>query len=286
MGFDRFIEQAWQDHADHTEAVAERLAEVPRRITTPAQVAPLARLVLHVFGEHLGRWQDGQRLLEALRDHVRDDAAAASALRVGHAALALAQGGAAPGLDTEERIATLACASAIGLGRNELARASSWFLQAIDLAATEPVRPRRALAVAANNLACAVGELPERTPEQRRTMLAAAHAARVEWERAGTWLETERAEYVLAKSYLKAGDAAAAQRHATQCLEICEHHQAPAFERFFAHEALGHAAHAGGDRLAFEAALSSTQTQFDALSADDRTACGADLQALKGLPRA
>src|SRR5688572_1370988 len=117
MSFDSFVEQAWQDHADHTEAVAERLANSPRRITTPAQVAPLVRLVVHVFGEHLGRWQDGQRLLDALREHphTRGDAAAESALRVGSAALTLAQGGSAPALDAEERLASLASASAISL---------------------------------------------------------------------------------------------------------------------------------------------------------------------------
>lgn len=280
MSFDSFIEQAWHDHADHVEAVAERLASGPHRITTPDQVAPLVRLVVHVFGEHLGRWQDGQRLLDVLREHTRGDAAAESALRVGSAALTLAQGGSAPALDAEERIASLASAAAVALGRDETARASSLLMHALDLAAAAPVLPRRALAVATNNIASALGEQAERTPEQQRTMLAAAHASRVEWERAGTWLETERAEYVLAKSYLKAGDAAAAQRHAAQCLAICERSDAPPFERFFAHEALACAARAAGDGAAFAREAQAARLQFDAIDSADQPACRAELDAL------
>ncbi len=53
-------------------------------------------------------------------------------------------------------------------------------------------------------------------------MIAAAQAGRRFWALAGTWLETERAEYRLAMTWLQAGDATQARHHAQQCLAIVQ----------------------------------------------------------------
>lgn len=66
--FDAFLDSAWADHADRADEVAERLALSRGLVTSPAQLQPFVMLATHVYGEHLGRWADGVRLLESLRE--------------------------------------------------------------------------------------------------------------------------------------------------------------------------------------------------------------------------
>ena len=67
MSYADFIATAWNDHADDAGAVAARLAEAQARPPTAADIVPFARLVTHVYGEHLARWQAGVDLLVSLR---------------------------------------------------------------------------------------------------------------------------------------------------------------------------------------------------------------------------
>ena len=70
MSFTDFVTHAWDEHATQPATVAERLAtEGVALVTEPAHVAPLAQLVHHVLGEHLGRWDDGLAALHALAAH-------------------------------------------------------------------------------------------------------------------------------------------------------------------------------------------------------------------------
>ncbi len=64
--FDAFLSRCWADHADHAEAVAGRLRTDTPEPVTSAQVAALARLVVHLLGEHLGRFDDAHWRLSAL----------------------------------------------------------------------------------------------------------------------------------------------------------------------------------------------------------------------------
>src|SRR5947207_11089700 len=65
--FDAFLDAAWADHGDHPDAVAQRLSGSLSVIGSAAQIAPYARLVAHVYGEHLGRFDEGIALLESMR---------------------------------------------------------------------------------------------------------------------------------------------------------------------------------------------------------------------------
>ena len=267
--------------------MAERLKTARALLTQSPQVGALARILVHVFGEHLGDWSGAQRELALLQEHAlcQTDAQATSAVRVAQAALALAQGQVPQGakLTDEERVRALASASAICLGREELGNASDLFDLSLKLAALLPPACRgfeRALAVAANNLACALGELPLRSEEQDAQMVKAAQSARRYWELAGTWLETQRADYVLAKSHLRAGHLPAAASHAVDCLNLCQANQASALDLFFAHEIAALAAQALGYGAAFEAARQSALQAFDALDAQDQAAAQAERDAL------
>lgn len=118
--------------------------------------------------------------------------------------------------------------------------AEKYLRQALDKAeniiAADPAN--RILAVTANNLVCALEEKNILNSEQMALMLLTARAARKYWQISGTWLETERAEYRLARSYLKAGDFISSIIHANLCLTICETNKADALEFFFAYEAI------------------------------------------------
>ena len=109
-------------------------------------------------------------------------------------------------------------------------------------------------------------------------MLQAAAVGRRYWARAGTWLETERAEYRLARCWLAAGDPAQARQHAQACLALVDAQPAPpALERFFACEALALTERAAGQAAAEAAAVDGMRRAFEHLSAEDQVWCQASL---------
>ena len=146
------------------------------------------------------------------------------------------------------------------------------------LAEADPAH--RALAVAGNNIACALEEKPGRSAAERELMILAATTGRIYWQRAGTWLETERAEYRLAMSWLQAGDAAQARKHALACRSLVQANAGPALESFFASEALARAEHATGNSAALAAAVQEAGISFATLDENDRSFCQPTLDEL------
>jgi hypothetical protein len=112
-------------------------------------------------------------------------------------------------------------------------------------------------------------------------MVLAAQTARTYWGIAGTWLQWERAEYRLAKTYLQAANPARSLEHAQKCLEISHLNSAPALELFFGHEALALAHKAMGNTAEFAEAATHATSYFDALGADDQVWCAAALVSLR-----
>ena len=289
MSFEEFVQAAWADHADQTEAVAQRLRDSLHHVTEADQVAPYAGLIAHVFGEHLGEWDAGITLLHALRDRPAGHASAQTlaVLARQEATLRHAAGDSPPfdGLDNDDRIAALASAASMLAGRADWARAIASFEQALTGAADGLARSspaNRALAVAGNNLAAALEEKRDRNAEHIRAMLVAARAGLSYWRIAGGWLEEERAGYRLARSCLQASEPAAAVQAALNCLAVCEANDAPAFERFFGHAALALAQRAAGDVAAFEASRQAARHWLEQVPQDERAWCDADLAELEG----
>ena len=261
MNFDDFLSAAWNDHADRSREVADRLAASLDRVTAPEHVAPYARIVTHVFGEHLGEWERGVRLLGSLRGLPAFDGGAAteSAVARGVGTLRYAEGDATAiaALTRDDAIAALAVASSAFVGQRAFGRAIPAFDDALErarggLADGSPAL--RALAISGNNLAAALEEKFDRDGAETEAMVAAARSALTYWKRAGTWLEEERAEYRLAQSLLCAGRPVDAMAAARRCIDVCEGHEAPALERFFAHAAMAIAARDAGDGTAFASA--------------------------------
>ncbi len=287
MDFDSFLDQAWNDHAEQPAAVAERLAGTGLALLQQeSQVQQLAALAQHVHGEHLGRWAEGlafQQRLAALPLVAAGSPAAASLQRFS-AVLKLAGGLAdeRPGLPAGEAARITAMAAA-ALGPHDTARAGALLVEAAAAAQALPdTDPAvRALAVAGNNLACALEDLPARSEAERALMIHAAGTAREFWARAGTWLETERAEYRLARTWLKAGDPARAQQHARQCLDIVQANCDVPLEHYFGLEALALAQRAAGEAEACAATLARMRVTFDALDDGDKGWCRPALAAFE-----
>ncbi|MGC4078726.1 MAG: hypothetical protein QM702_17140 [Rubrivivax sp.] len=105
---------------------------------------------------------------------------------------------------------------------------------------------RQAFAATAHNVTQAL-RLGPREPALDTLMIEMAELERRAWERAGTWMHVERADYHLALCHAVLGHGAEAQAHAAACIAACEAHGAEPSERFFAHECAVHAAHAAGD---------------------------------------
>jgi hypothetical protein len=288
MSFDAFIESAWTDHADHPDAVAVRLEESLALVEAPAQIPAYVRLVTHVFGEHLGQWQRGIALHDALRRAAAgDDSAGSAAIARGIATLRYCSGDTSvlAALALEDKIMVLATAASALAGQQRFLPAVDAYTQALTLA--QPGLPAgspaaRALAASGNNLASALEGKRDRNAAETAGMVGAAEGALRYWKLAGTWLEEERAEYRLARSLLQAGDAPGAVHSAARCIDICSENHAPPFELFFAYAAHAIALRAASEHAASAAARPRALEQYALLAPDEQVWCKSDLQELGG----
>ena len=290
MDFNTFIGKAWHDHAADPPAVAQRLGEGMALVADESQLARLADLAHHLHGEHLGAWRAGMAFVERLATlpAYAPDGVSGRALRRCAQSLALSEGlgGAAANLDAlspSDRIRVGAMAAA-NLAERDTGRAQRLLQDALDqaersgLGAADPMN--RALAVTSNNLAGTLEHKTDRSTDERELMILAAQTARRYWERAGTWLETERAEYRLAMTWLQAGDSARAREHAQACLDIVAANGAVALERLFGWEVLGLVEHAAGDPAARAQSLARAREAYAELDEADQAWCAASLEAL------
>lgn len=266
MTLDEFVSKGWQDHATDAAGVFARLPDGLALVTGTNQLPALAALTVHVAGEHLGKWNEGVALLDRIAALPAFDATSAAGKLVmrskavlhhcagdreaeARAFAAGCSGGEIP--EASDRIRVLAVAASALAYQKRLEEARADFEECVRLAAygpkaTDPAA--RALAVTAHNIAVEFENRPELTKDERALMIRAAYVSRDFWKIAGGWREAERAEYRLAMSHIKANDAAAAVRHATQCRKIVEENGSDAGELAFAREALSRAKLKGGDR--------------------------------------
>jgi hypothetical protein len=287
MDFDAFINTAWTDHATDPAAVADRiLGQALALVTEENRVVPMAHLAQHVFGDHLARWSEGLAFLDQVTALPVTQGAAAQAVARFQAALKLAGGLAdtRAALDTSERIRVTALAAA-QLGAHDATRSLA-LLDEGAAAAEHAALPdkdlaHRNLAIAGNGIASTLEEMPSRSEAQAQLMLRAAQVARRFWALAGTWVETERADYRLALSHLQAGLLPQARQHAQDCLEIVRAHGSVPLEAFFAWEALGRVERAAGNATGHAQAVAQAEAAFLGLAAGDKGWCQASLDGLK-----
>ena len=289
MDFDTFVGKAWDEHATDSQAVAHRLSEGVPLVTTEPELMRLMDLAHHVHGQHLGAWGAGRAFVERLAalPPFAPEGASGQALRRCMASLAVCERADADlgGLSPSDRIRVAAMAAG-NLAEHDTPRAMRLLQQALGqaesagLAAADPMH--RALAVAGNSIAVTLEEKTARSAEERGLMILAAQVARCHWAIAGTWLETERAEYRLAITWLQAGELAQARTHAQNCLEIVAANQGAALERLFGWEALGRVERAAGNAPGHAQALLNARTALAELAAADQAWCAAAIDKLAG----
>lgn len=288
--FKAFIADGWRDHADDPRGVANRLVDALPLVRAEAQIPDLAALAHHVYGEHLGAWREGLAFFDRIPalPAYAIEGMSGQALRRCYASLALAGGieDLRPGLSRSDRIRVGAMAAS-SLAERDIARTATLFEEALAQAREPRLAPddpaNRTLAATGNNLACVLEQKAPRNAAERALMIAAAEAARHYWEIAGTWLETERAEYRLAMTWLQADDPAEARRHARACLAIVDANQGAALEWFFGHEALALAEHALDNASARADQIAAAHRWFEQLEPSDKTWCAETLAKLAAL---
>ena len=287
MSLKDFLNQAWNDHATQALQVAGRLEDGIKLIEENDQIPSMIHLVTHIMGEHLGKWDHGVKVLEKLSKHPLFEVGTESSktLRRSIASLEVA-GGKHESLDDlslSDQIRVLAVAASALSEQKNSTKSQILFRRALDKVQSgiDKGDPSiRALAVTGNNLACALEEKLVRSKEDTELMILAAQTGRKYWEIVGTWLETERAEYRLSKTYLKANDLPKALEHAQTCLEVAQENNAPALELFFGYEALALVEKARGNSIGFAKAVEQARKKFDQLGADDKIWCESSLNKL------
>ncbi|MBL7671559.1 MAG: hypothetical protein JNM39_13830 [Bdellovibrionaceae bacterium] len=287
MTFDEFLNQAWVDHGSQAEQVAGQMSDAISLIEKNDQIPPMANLITHVLGEHLGFWSKGIQLLQQLKGIPTYDSVSESSKVITRsiASLELAGGQrqSVDDLSLSDQIRVLAVAASALTAQKEPELAQKMIREALDkgqLGIEKSDPANRALAVTGNNLACELEEKTTRTKGETDLMILAAQMGRKYWEIAGSWLEVERAEYRLSQTYLKANDLVRALEHARKCLEVAQENKAPPLELFFGYEVLALVEKARNNSFGFSKVVEQVKVNFEKLNSEDKSWCESSLTKL------
>lgn len=102
---------------------------------------------------------------------------------------------------------------------------------------------QRLFAIGTNNQTWQLLEKPDRTKEEDELMVYAAHTAVYHWLQAGTEVNHQRGEYMIARAYVALGLTDEALRHAKRCLALTEQHRSlmEDFDLAYANEGMARA---------------------------------------------
>lgn len=242
-----WLDQAWNDHAEAPRRVGDELLTRVLALADDADGAEALRLGQHVLLAHLGDAAAAQAMVDAAPDGERLTPMRERA----RWALATFEDKAAPTIADAPRWGALRDVVSAEIARGRIHRARTLLLgEEAAAAASSDEAARKSYAASANNTAADLRSGPRGNAARDTLMIEAAELARRAWERAGTWMNVERADYQLAMCHAVLGHGAPALAAARACLARCEAEGAGPDELFFAHEALLHAHRAVGDAAA------------------------------------
>ena len=260
-----FIEQGWNDHVTDLAGVAARLdGALPLLKREPAKTGDFLALAEHVLVCHLGDADAMAGWVERLAPLAVEHPETQAPLARARLAVRLLRGEPVD-VEGQPRVLLIRAHGSATNGaaaRGDFRHARALLHGARALAGDTDTDSVKALAGVANNLASQMLD-NGRGPEPDGLMMEAAELAQRSWHQAGTWMNAERADYLLAVCAAAIGDAARAMRHANACLSLCTAHGADAYELFFAHEALGRASLAVGNRASAHDALAHMRPLLD-----------------------
>lgn len=227
------IRDGWGYHDTESQRLADELEASDFGGLAGEGPAHCLRLSNHTMGEHLGDWPRARRFAEAVRAATAEDSH--DGTFGAHLAVARHMAGDAVASQQAEidalRVAddpidvyltakSLLAGALAGTGRfadaGRLIAAANRLATGLDESATST----RSMAIANNNLASELVEAAEWDGDRTRLMLDCAAAAHTFWSRCGTWVNEERALYLLALVNNRAGDHRAGLEHAQAALEV------------------------------------------------------------------
>lgn len=281
MKFQDYLNNAWSIHPTESEKLLNEFQNHFSLIESVDDFISLAHLIVHVSGEHLGKWKEGIEVLNTLKriSEVQDQAALDRYLAI--LSLGMNSQFSIRDFTVSDQVRILAITASALASQNEIRRAGEYLKQAHELAQlklekTDPAN--RNLAITGNNLASSLEEKENRTDEEAGLMIEAALIGRKFWEIAGTWKEIERAEYRLAKTYMKAGKLDKALFHAESCLEIVYQNNNEPLEIFFGYEVLGLVEKMRGNQIGLKKAIEKMTEVFQELTVDEQSWCKGTLE--------
>jgi len=262
------LAEAVRIHDDDPWGARALLLPLPGRLKEAGDLARLAWLATHVLGGLLKRWPEAlticRQACDAL-DSPRPDLLRSLATCATLAGDALEAAQAEADLAAALGAATDDCAALVRLlvieqdmTRDKLGR--WWALLDTAIARAEAIEAPpelvRFLAITANNSASAILEwLPAPTGETARVLERLARLSVRCWLAVGTWVQHERAHYLMALVLNAAGQASVAAEHARSGLALIEAHEPAPIDRCFHQLALARALKALGDTAGCSAAL-------------------------------
>ncbi len=184
-----------------------------RSLKKMSKSPPFAHLAVHVLAEHLGEWQKALGFLADLEKNPffeRNSESEKSLVR-SRLAVELASGkeSALKFLHPSDQVRTLALAASALAGQAQIERGHQFLNQAVELAQTLEISHAdlayRALAITGNNVASALEEKANLSDSEKKGMIFAAEVGRKFWQKAGTWLEVERARVSSREFFFKGG---------------------------------------------------------------------------------
>ncbi|MGZ3725540.1 MAG: hypothetical protein ACXWQQ_07055 [Pseudobdellovibrio sp.] len=279
ISFDQKIKDLWSEHAKNTEQVIQSFDEVLQMTQSSDQLKKVIHLANHVYTDHkidnsaalnlFGRLEASSFNNAETRESIANSQNIFKTIENPDYKIS--------DLPVSQQVKISAGAAAAFSFLKKFDKASELIGKAVTLAQTLPQQDSafRSLAITGNNMACSLEEKTERSQTESELMILAAKTAREFWEKAGTWVEVERAEYRLAQSYLKLRDFINSIKHANLCITICEKNSAPPLEFFYAYEAVAHIEKTIGQPLR---SLEKMKHYFNLLSEDDKKWCSSALE--------
>lgn len=238
------LEEIDRFHDDEPERAAAALRAFDATSLAADELPTLAFLLNHVLGEKFGAWRDAGDRLGALAKRADAPAAVWRQLAVAHrycgnaAAAAESEACFAQAADSPPEAARWAVElTALTFTPDKLAQADK--LQALAMASaacTDAGGLNAALAAGFNNATTSLLTASLKSPltaRVRQALVAGADAGRTWWYRAGTWINHERAEYLVARVAVRVGDYASAIAAAERGLAIVEANGNDPVERAF-----------------------------------------------------
>ncbi|MDA1194344.1 MAG: hypothetical protein O2894_04100 [Planctomycetota bacterium] len=226
MSLDDLISAAWAEHGDAAAAVSARLEGGVELVADADGAGRFMHIVNHVIGDHLGERTKAARLCEAAVKRAGADAGPGAYVHLAVARVLAGDDAGAEaaiarlGDDEAQRIRVGALVAQGHANAGTWDDASQIYTEQLAAAAALPTghAAERSLAVVSNNIANEALECAQRTPAITTLMEQAAETARMYWLRVGTWVNDERADYLLALVRTAAGKPDEALMHAGRAL--------------------------------------------------------------------